>query len=291
MAVTRSSGPNSARCPPILTWTVLARKKSRGTWRGRGAGGLSRATGGLALAAGLCLAALAVSLFTAEWGLPGVQTEGPAYHRTLEGERLTVSLPDRSEVSLAPLGVMAVTYSEGARNVRLERGLAYFSVAADAGRPFIVTAGERVITVTGTEFQVSLSGDWPEVVLAEGAVEVSTRGDAEAPVHRLNPGERLAGPGRNPDIDPVDVDTETAWRSGQLVFRDTPLGEVAAAFNRHAHEPIEVVGEAARTVRISGVFRHQQVHDFVAALEDTFEVSAERRPEGGYVIRAREDSR
>ena len=75
----------------------------------------------------------------------------------------------------------------------LERGEAFFKVAHDASRPFVVEAEPRRIVVTGTEFDVRRAPDALEVSVAEGHVKVETpavlHGTPNAPVTALVAGD------------------------------------------------------------------------------------------------------
>ena len=100
----------------------------------------------------------------------------------------TVWLPDSSMVVLA--GNSALHYTAGftgnSRNVKLE-GEAYFSVAHNRARPFIVTVKDVTVTVTGTSFTVRAFSAKTEVVVHTGVVRVARRANEVT----LLPGEAI----------------------------------------------------------------------------------------------------
>ena len=104
-----------------------------------------------------------------------------------------------------------------------------FEVAHDASRPFVVVAGDTRVQAIGTIFTVRRTRDDVVVTLIKGRVAVSHGGQAAAVPVVLRPGEKLTEPaGGSARIEPESVEAATAWRRGQTIFRDTPLGAAAA---------------------------------------------------------------
>lgn len=95
-------------------------------------------------------------------------------YRTDVGQQTTIALPDRSSVQLNTDTELRVVYTDTARNVEMHRGEAYFDVAHDAGRPFVVKAGRGAIHAVGTGFVVQMkSAELVSVTVIEGAVDVN----------------------------------------------------------------------------------------------------------------------
>src|SRR6202035_408397 len=61
------------------------------------------------------------------------------------------------------------------RHIRLDDGEAFFEVAHDAGRPFVVQVGNTRVIAVGTKFSVRRNGDDIRVVVTEGKVRVESR--------------------------------------------------------------------------------------------------------------------
>lgn len=194
---------------------------------------------------------------------------------TTAGQRLTAPLPDGSQLTLAPLSRVRLDFTDRRRGLTLEAGQAYFEVAHDPARPFVVEAGDRRVTATGTRFQITLLGRdaEAEVVLEEGEVIVASRSDPSVAVRRLVPGQRLSG-SKQARIDRGDVEASTAWRVGRLVVRDRPLDEVVAAFNRYSGDRLVLSDPGLGRMRISGSFRYDGAAEFALALEGSFGLRA-----------------
>lgn len=151
-----------------------------------------------------------------------------ADHRTGAGERSTVILADGSRIELSTATALATDFSEGRRRIRLLEGEAWFQVAPDPSRPFVVEAAGGSTTALGTAFSVALNGEGAEVSVTEHAVRVIAGGGKA----RVSEGESLRyganGPGRVQVADPSVL----AWREGRLAFVNRPLGVVAATLDR-----------------------------------------------------------
>ena len=181
-----------------------------------------------ALAAGL--AALAV--FAGD--LP---TRLAADHRTAEGERSTVELPDGSVAHLNTDSAIALAYSEGAREVTLLRGEALFDVARNPARPFRVAALDGQASALGTVFAVRSRGESALVTVVEGRVRVAAPQGAPLPAESvdLSRNQQVAYAAKGPPgpVREVDADKLTAWRRGVLYIEGLPLAEALREIDRH----------------------------------------------------------
>ena len=96
---------------------------------------------------------------------------------TAVGEQRRITLADGSHLDLAPGSRVITHFTLAKRDVRLERGQAFFQVAHKLTRPFIVHADNLTVTAVGTEFDVRISPDATAVTVMEGRIKVSP--DAE----------------------------------------------------------------------------------------------------------------
>ena len=260
-----------ACAPPVLAMRSRALNTAGGSSRRR-------------LLFGLGGAVVATGIVGAVW-MSAAPSPARALIVTTTGQRLTAPLPDGSQVTLAPLSRVRLDFTERRRSLTLEAGQAYFAVAHDPDRPFVVEAGNRSVTATGTRFQVTLAERHAdaEVILEQGEVIVSSRDPAFGPVRRLAPGDRLSAR-KQGQIEPVDVETWTAWRVGRLVVRDRPLGEVVSAFNRYSGDRLVLGDPKLRDMRISGSFRHDGAREFALALEGSFGLTVQAAGTGVWRI-------
>lgn len=185
------------------------------------------------------------------------------------GEQRMLTLDDGSRVHLNTDTLLVVDYEPGHRRVELKQGEAYFEVAKDSKRPFIVSAGDRLVTALGTSFAVRNSDAQLSITLVEGQVVVSADSankvggaspssppESQAGSIVLTPGERLTfGSREQLRLDRPVMDRVTAWRVGRVYFDDTSLADAAAEMNRYNRMQIHVESPRAAALQITGVFR------------------------------------
>lgn len=221
---------------------------------------IPRRTGAIALAAGLILA-IGLSIIVVQSG----------QYRTGVGEQRLVTLADGTRLRLDTDSRVKVRLGDRERDVQLLRGRAFFDVAHDTSRPFIVHADGTAVRALGTRFDVRLAGEEVKVTLVEGSVEVT---QADAPkAWRLNPGESLSPREAQARPRRVDVAATTSWTSGRLTFRETPLAQAVAEVNRYSRQKVVIDGSRLQQVPISGVFDVGDTEAFVAAVADLFELT------------------
>jgi transmembrane sensor len=153
-----------------------------------------------------------------------------AQWRTARGETRRLALPDASVAEMSADTALDTAFSLAERRLRLLGGEAFFQVAADASRPFVVEAAGGGTTALGGAFGVACGEDGARVVVTDGAVEVRAGGGTV----QVGAGQclryRAEGPLGRPGA--ANLAQDLAWRQGRLVFHARPLGQVAQAL-RH----------------------------------------------------------
>jgi transmembrane sensor len=220
--------------------------------------------------------------------IPGRTVVGGAggdVYSTQIGQQQTVRLTDGTRVELNTNTRLRPEMTSTARVVTLERGEAYFDVARDPGRPFVVYAGNRKITDVGTKFSVRREGDHVEVMVAEGRVRVdmSNAGAVGRPVEAVADSIIIARADGTlvAQKSQRDIADKLSWRQGMLVFNQETLGAAAGEFNRYSNKHIIVVG-AARNLRIGGRFRPDNVEVFTSLIKEGFGLKIEDT--GGEIV-------
>lgn len=181
------------------------------------------------------------------------------------GELKTVTLEDGSRIELNADTAIAEHYSRGQRRLTLLKGEAWFAVASDPTRPFVVEAAGGTTTALGTSFDVAMTNGGAQVSVTEHKVAVAVAGQTAT----VEEGQQLSyGPDR-PVLAarPTQVANETAWRRGYLVFNEKPLGEVIAAINRHFHGYCLIMAPSIRSRKVSGLFSTAEPMESIRAIE------------------------
>ena len=194
-------------------------------------------------------------------------------YETALGEQRSLVLDDGSIVHLNTLSKVRVRYGEKSRSIELLAGEALFDVAQNPDKPFIVHAAGTTTKALGTVFNVYLSDKTTDVTVIEGKVTV--RNQTAAPNAEnsaiLTMGEAVSSTdsGLTATTKIEHLDTVTAWRLRQLVFRDTPLSTIIYEFNRYNHTQMQVMGLIGPEPHFSGVFDVNNPRAFLSILRAT----------------------
>lgn len=183
----------------------------------------------------------------------------PVTHRAAAGERMEVSLPDGSRVTLNAGSTVRhrrdFSWLPGvpatARGVALE-GEAFFDVSP-AVRPFTVAAGAARVRVLGTRFNVRAreEGGEARVDVEEGRVEVADPLRAYTVILRAGEAARLDPASGGLSRDRIDQRRIAAWRSGGMVMVDEPLANVLDELGVRFDTEIRLLDPGAAHARLS----------------------------------------
>ena len=178
------------------------------------------------------------------------------------GEQHSKVLPDHSVVELNTQSEIRVAFTAAERRVELIRGEAFFDVAKDTSRPFMVVTDLAIAKAIGTRFSVYRSQTGTIVTVEEGRVLVHDKqattdtGPADhVDAVEVTPGTQAeAQPGRPVQMRRANVERTFAWRERRLVFDGEPLSSVVEEFNRYNSPPLVISDARLREQHISGVF-------------------------------------
>lgn len=177
---------------------------------------------------------------------------------TAKGEFRRVPLQDKSIASINSGSQIEVSFTRHQRRIDLRKGEAWFEVAKDKSKPFIVAAGDALIRAVGTAFSVRRLAAGSEVLVTEGTVEVWSR-EGTAARRLVTAGEHafLAEDAKAIPVtrQPDEVNRRLAWREGKLVLTRQTLGEAVADFNRYSVRTIVIVDPALQEQRLIGQYQ------------------------------------
>lgn len=227
------------------------------------------------------------------WGGGRWYWQQPVFELTLHTEHAQhrdMSLPDGSEISLAPHTRARIVLYRNRREVQLDKGAMRFRVTQDMDRPFTVSTAWGHVRVLGTVFSVSTRAGQMRVEVAEGRVAVwHTDHVAVLPPATLTAGDAIeadqVGLGT---LLRVPTDSVAAWRNGWLVFNNTPLDQVLDQWNDYLSRPL-LLGSHPRLkqLRLSGSFPVRQPQAFLAGLPDMLPVLVQHSSLGDVTVELR----
>lgn len=200
----------------------------------------------------------AAAVVIAATGYAVTRSGAAADHATGTGEQRTVLLPDGSTAELGGDSAIALAFDAGTRRLRLLRGEAFFQVAPDAERPFIVMAETGETQALGTEFRVGRRADAVIVSVIRHAVSVTCAGQEAVTVGEGQ--EVRYGPAGLGPVHAADgAAARRALREGRLFFEEAPLGEVLADLERYRRGRILILDDGIAGIPVSGAFRTDQI--------------------------------
>jgi transmembrane sensor len=193
------------------------------------------------------------------------------------GEQRIVTLSDGSVIELNTASALKVEFTKHQRSIHMINGEAFFRVAHDTARPFVVSAGEASVKAVGTQFNVRMISDSTLVSVVEGTVEVRDV-TADAPTAGVDSTVRVTT-GEEINITPANqpalkkrlavakfasaAERSASWTRGRVEFESTPLVDVLSEFARYRDVHVLIDDETIRQLKLTGSF---DVHDPDSAL-------------------------
>ncbi len=186
--------------------------------------------------------------------------------RTPRGGQYKLVLPDGTRVWLnASSSIKYPVLFDKVRSVEMN-GEAYFEVAHQPDRPFVVQTNDVTVHVTGTHFNVSAYDEEPAVstTLLEGSVIVESGGVAKT----LKPGQQISKDHQgNIRINTVDVESAVAWKNGLFSFDGEEISVIMRQLSRWYDIEVYHEGKVPRRLFSGKVFRNLHLSETLKVLE------------------------
>jgi len=221
------------------------------------------------VAAGLALLVLTYFIFR-----PGPEPIFTEFaNATKEAQPYT--FPDGSVATLRPGSSVkfAENFAGAERGVEL-KGEAFFEVAKNPEKPFVIDVEGVEVKVLGTSFNVDPS-DGVEVKVATGKVKLSGPGEEEEEVVLLEAGMAARYDAKASEI--VDVrevsDNEFFWAKKRLEYRDVPMKEVAKDLRRHYKVRLEFGLDLLKECRLTATFENQSIDSILLVIQESFNLT------------------
>ena len=216
----------------------------------------------------LAVAASAAMLFVVIPDL-GVET-----YRTGTGNGRTIVLADGSHVDLSGDAELSVRILPWRRDVTLARGEAFFDVAHERWRPFLVRSGSTSVRVLGTAFNVDRqSATRTAVEVYRGAVTLEAPRAEDIVLHKGDRArvvnDRIAPQATNPDAHVAGHDRPD-WTAGWFEAADVPMSVLIAKVQRYSVRPIRLRDPRLAALPVSGRFQVSDPARVLAAIRGAY---------------------
>lgn len=218
-----------------------------------------------------------------------VNASTTAFYQTSVGQQQEVLLSDGSTLVLNTNSKIRTVISRQQRQVYLEYGEVFFSVAKDAGRPFDVYTDAGLVRVLGTQFSVYDSGERTLVTVLEGSVAVDNQANQsgqpfEADVTLVKNQQVVVEEVSATSVPRVvDASAKLGWRSKSLVFRGDSLQKVVDQLNRYFDEHIIIDDPELAEKKVAAVIQVSDFDIMLSTLEQALGLEIKRDAESNTV--------
>ncbi len=202
--------------------------------------------------------------------------------QTSRGQKLKIDLLDGTQVILNTNSTLTFPeqFTTSTREVYLE-GEAYFQVARDASKPFIVHTASANTTVLGTSFNVRTSPDKiTEITLVEGKVNVGSRlHTALVKDVILEPYQQAIVTSGNEAISKkkVDVQAFVDWKDNILHFENITLAEAAEQLEAWYNVDITFQNPALGNCTINATYKQETLPNILKSIEYMLKITCTQK--------------
>lgn len=162
-------------------------------------------------------------------------------------------------------------------------GEAFFEVAKDPNRPFIINVGEIRVEVLGTSFNVKAleNHDNIEVTVSSGKVAVYRPENPDERVVLIE-GQKAIFYKSTTKIEASINDNINfnAWKTKQIIFEDTPMPDVVRIINEIYKSDLKLLGGQLDECPVTTTFDNQSLESILNVLESTLDLKIERKGKG-----------
>lgn len=230
----------------------------------------------------------------AEWkpnsgGNQAATTDGERIVTTHHDSEFWLTLEDGTRVHLnyGTQLTYPIHFSGDTREVELT-GEAYFFVAKDKSRPFIVHTPNGDVKQYGTEFNINTKDEIgaTRVVLVNGSISITPNGGTES-MMRPNDMAIIMPQSSEVMISQVDITPYIAWNTGTFVFDDCTLEQLMRVLSHWYNKHIEFYEEDIRQMRFTGeIDKYESIIPTMEAIHKVTGLRIEVRKQGILIRRS-----
>jgi len=218
----------------------------------------------------------------------GIMADANTFFQTSDTQIKQITLPDGSKIHLnrgTKVSYTSTAFNRKLREVWLS-GEAFFDVAKNADKPFIIHSGDMTTTVRGTSFNVKAYPQLGENVVSvrTGKVEIATQNKVLA---LLTPGKQItynASNGKS-DTQEINLSEIAAWSDGRLVLSNASVMELKLRLKQQFGTELQIRGEALDSVKMNAVFyKDTQLKDVMETISGLYGIRYEITKSGNVII-------
>lgn len=201
---------------------------------------------------------------------------------TARGERASVTLPDGTTVSLnseSRLGYFPKAYNKAERKISFN-GEGYFQVCKNREVPFVIDARGLQVKVPGTKFNLLAREHQKtaELALEEGSVWLeATKSHKNVVLRPLQKAILEQSTGEIRIIAEEDIKKISAWRHGNMVFRNTEFAEVIRTIEKNYDVTIKLTAKNCPADSFTGTLPLTNLNEVLEVIEKSYHLKAQIR--------------
>lgn len=184
--------------------------------------------------------------------------------------KATIELADGSKIWLNADSKLTYpeVFSNDSREVYLE-GEAFFDVATNPGKPFIIHLAKGNVQVLGTSFNIRAYSNEPiqtSVKTGKVAFIPAYDGSGKRPdTIYITPDEKVTYERTGGDVkkEVTSAEDDQAWTEGRLVFRNMTLEDISLELERTFGKKVSFAENAPRYYRLTGNFQNNNLQDIM----------------------------
>ena len=161
-------------------------------------------------------------------------------------------------------------FTGNTRRVKLS-GEAFFAVAPDRNKPFVISSNDVQVTVVGTAFNVKSTEEYTDVIVESGIVRV-TKGSRSIELH-ANEKVRILAQDSVFTKEAVNDHLYNYYRTKKFVCDDTPLWKLVEVINEAYNSQIVFGDERLKDLSLTATFNNESLDQVLDVIRLTFNIS------------------
>ena len=172
-------------------------------------------------------------------------------------------------------------FKGGTRAIAL-KGEAFFNVAPDKKRPFIISVNDVRVTVVGTSFNIKSENGNTEVVVESGVVRVTRSGNSV----ELNAGEKVVMHANDSiaSKEAVDEKLYNYYRTKEFVCDETPLWKLVQVLNEAYDAKIIIGRKELNNMQITTTFYNESLEKVLEVIHLTLDITVIKKEDGQIIL-------
>ena len=162
------------------------------------------------------------------------------------------------------------------------KGEAFFNVAPDKKKPFIISVNDVQVTVVGTSFNIKSENGNTEVVVESGVVRVTRSGKTV----ELNAGEKVVMHANDSiaSKEAVDEKLYNYYRTKEFVCDETPLWKLVQVLNEAYDAKIIIGRKELNDKKITTIFYNESLEKILEIIHLTFDITVIKKEDGQIIL-------